>query len=57
VQRRAALFSLVSLWVAAKKAMRSVAQPCRVHTPAAFRALRMAFLIRDAFWKNRMNRP
>jgi hypothetical protein len=52
-----ALFSTHSLRVAAKKAMRGVTQPCRGVTPAAFRALRMAFLIRNASWKNSANRP
>lgn len=37
--------------------MRGVAKPCRGDTPAAFRALRMAFLIRNASWKNSVNRP
>ena len=37
--------------------MRGVAKPCRGHTPAAFRALRMAFLIRNASWKSSVNRP
>jgi hypothetical protein len=57
VQRRVALFSTHSLRVAAKKAMRGVAKPCRGQTPAAFRALRMTFLIRNASWKNSVNRP
>ncbi|PKO68023.1 MAG: hypothetical protein CVU22_09745 [Betaproteobacteria bacterium HGW-Betaproteobacteria-16] len=52
-----ALFSTHSLRVAAKKAMRGVAKPCRGATPAAFRTLRMAFLIRNASWKNSVNRP
>jgi hypothetical protein len=56
VQQRVALFSTHSLRVAAKNAMRGVAKPCRGATPAAFRALRMAFLIRNASWKNSVNR-
>ena len=57
VQRRVALFSTHSLRVAAKKVMRGVAKPCRGVSPAAFRALRMAFLIRNASWKSSVNRP
>jgi hypothetical protein len=52
-----ALFSTHSLRVAAKKALRGVAKPCRGVIPAAFRALHMAFLIRNASWKNGVNRP
>jgi hypothetical protein len=57
VQQRVALFSTHSLRVAAKKALRGVAKPCRGVIPAAFRALHMAFLIRNASWKNGVNRP
>ncbi|MDP2020079.1 MAG: hypothetical protein Q8L16_04220, partial [Hydrogenophaga sp.] len=56
-QQRVAQFSAHSLRVAAKKAMRGVAKPCRGKTPAAFRALRMVCLIRNASWKNSVNRP
>ncbi|WP_353395843.1 hypothetical protein [Hydrogenophaga sp. 5NK40-0174] len=37
--------------------MRGVAKPCRGKTPAAFCALRMAFLICNASLKNSVNRP
>ena len=37
--------------------MRGVAKPGRGETPAAFCALRMAFLIRNASRKNNVNRP
>src|SRR5690606_2965822 len=57
VQRRVALFSPRSLRVAAKQAMRGVAKPRRATGPAAFRALRMACLFRNASWKNSVNRP
>jgi hypothetical protein len=57
VQRRVALLSPLSLRVAAKKAMRGVARPGRGETPAAACALRMSFLIHNASWKNRVNRP
>ncbi|MDZ4175481.1 MAG: hypothetical protein U1D36_13535, partial [Hydrogenophaga sp.] len=50
------LFSTHSLRVAAKNAMRGNAKPCRGATTAAFRAVRKAFLIRNASWKNSVNR-
>ena len=56
-QRRVAAFATHSRRVAAKKAMRGVAKPCRGNTPAAFRALRMTFLTRNASCKNSVNRP
>jgi hypothetical protein len=37
--------------------MRRVAKPCRTLSPAAFRALRMTFLIRNASPGNSVNRP
>ncbi len=52
-----ALFSPRSLRVVAKKALRGVAKPCRGDTPAAFRALRRAFLIRNASRKRVANTP
>ena len=51
-----AWFSVCSLRVAIKTALRCVAKPCRGTAPAAFRALLMTVLTRNASPKISVNR-